>query len=204
VTDRGGSDDIRALIFDMGGVLVELGEPDIVFGLESGTERFLEHWIQSPSVRDFERGDIDIESFARRVVRDAALPYGWQEFIQRFMSWPRSAFTGAAKLLESLPGNCQRVLLSNTNREHWHDVGLAAQLTPYLDRVFLSFESGHLKPDPIAFHHVFESIDCAPEETAFFDDNSINVEAAKALGCHAFRTRGVDELQAAIEGLLSG
>ena len=203
MTDQGDPGHVRTLLFDMGGVLVELGDPATVFGLDTGTDQFLERWLCAPSVRDFERGHIDIGSFAERVVGEAALSYDTGEFVERFMSWPRGIFAGTQELLQSIPGSYRRVLLSNTNRQHWYDAGLAGQLMPLLDRAFLSFETGLLKPDAAAFRHVFESLDCAPEEVAFFDDNAINVEAAKALGCHAFRTRGIGELRSAIDQAIS-
>ena len=203
MTDRRGSGRIRALIFDMGGVLVELGEPGAAFGLEDGTDEFLERWLCAPSVRAFERGDINIGSFAARVVAEAGLPYDAGEFIERFMAWPRGLYAGTTALLGSIPGNVQRVLLSNTNPEHWHETGLAAQLTPCLDRVFLSFETGLLKPDAAAFRHVLDSIGCSAEEVALFDDNPLNVDAARQLGCHAVRTRGLDELQQAVDRIIN-
>ena len=186
----------------MGGVLVELAEPATTFRLDDGTDEFLEHWLRAPSVRAFERGDIDIGTFAGRVVDEAALPYDAGEFIERFMSWPRGLFAGTTELLRSIPGSIQRVLLSNTNRVHWQESGLGAELVPCLDRVFLSFETGLLKPDAAAFRHVFESIGCSAEEVAFFDDNPINVDAAKTLGCHAARTRGLDELRSAVDTVI--
>ena len=201
MTDRSGSGMIRALVFDMGGVLVELGEPATVFGLDTGAERFLEHWLMSDTVRDFERDAIDIDTFARSIVTEAALPYDAAEFVRRFMAWPRSAFPGATRMLDSIPGEITRVLLSNTNRYHWHEAGLADALSPHLDRIFLSFETGHLKPDESAFTHVCESIGCAPDQVVFFDDNPLNVRAARAIGIRAIRTRGIDELRNAIAGL---
>ena len=202
MTERPGPGGIRALIFDMGGVLVELGEPAAAFGLEYGTDEFLERWLCAPSVREFERGNIDIESFAMRVIVEAALPYDAGEFIDRFMSWPRGVFAETPELLQSIPAGFQRVLLSNTNREHWHETGLAERLAPCLDRLFLSFETGFLKPDADAFRHVLESIGRAAEEVAFFDDNALNVAAASELGCHAIRTRGIDELRSALDGII--
>lgn len=192
---------IRALVFDIGGVLIELGNPAQLFGLAGDTEAFLARWLHSPSVRDFERGAIDAETFARRVVAEATLPYDWREFLRRFMSWPGSLYPGIDALLDAIPDRYQRALMSNTNEAHWRDGGLAAQLEDRFTERFLSFETGLLKPDADAFEHLASVLGCAPAEIAFFDDNIANVESAASLGIRARLARGTAGLEAALNEL---
>ena len=189
---------VRALVFDIGGVLIQLGYPTELFGLAGDTEDFLARWLHSPSVREFERGAIDAETFARRIVTEASLTYDWQEFLERFMAWPGLLFPGIAELLEAIPDRYQRALMSNTNEAHWRDGGLAAQLKERFELRFLSFETGLLKPDVDAFRHLASVLGHSPGEIAFFDDNIANVQSASALGFQARLTRGATGLEAAL------
>ena len=52
----------------------------------------------------------------------------------------------------------------------------------YLDEVFLSFDTGVLKPDAIAYTLVLEKMKLKPEEVIFVDDHPLNVFASKELG----------------------
>jgi putative hydrolase of the HAD superfamily len=198
VTDEKASTPVRALVFDIGGVLIQLGNPTELFGLAGDTEHFLARWLHSPSVRDFERGAINAETFARRIVTEAALTYDWQEFLERFMAWPGLLFPGITELLEAIPNRYQRALMSNTNEAHWRDGGLAAQLDERFELRFLSFETGLLKPDVDAFRHLASALGHSPGEIAFFDDNIANVRSASSLGFQARLTRGATGLEAAL------
>ena len=201
MTDAITSTPIRALVFDIGGVLIELGDPAELFGLAGDTDAFLARWLHSPSVRDFERGAISADAFARSIVSEASLPYDAAEFMARFMAWPRSLHAGIDSLLDAIPGHYRRALLSNTNAAHWRDGGLAAELESRFELRFLSFETGFLKPDADAFLHLAAALGHSPAEIAFFDDNIANVESAAALGFRAELTRGAPGLHAALRRL---
>jgi hypothetical protein len=55
---------LKVLLFDLGGVLLRLNSPADIFGLQMSEEEFLQLWIHSPSVRQYECGSIDAETFA--------------------------------------------------------------------------------------------------------------------------------------------
>jgi putative hydrolase of the HAD superfamily len=61
--------------------------------------------------------------------------------------------------------------------------------------LFLSFETGLLKPDLSAFKQVLNALNCKPQELLFLDDNALNIESALQLGIQAQLTRGADELR---------
>ena len=51
--------------------------------------------------------------------------------------------------------------------------------------VFLSHQTGVLKPDDAAFIHVLDSLGVSAEAILFFDDNPGNVSAARRMGMNA-------------------
>ena len=95
-------------------------------------------------------------------------------------------------------------LLSNTNPVHWNHAGIADSLEPLFDRVFLSWQTGLLKPDIAAYAQVTESFGTKPQEIVFLDDNQMNLDGARTAGMQVRLTRGSAELATALQaaGLL--
>jgi glucose-1-phosphatase len=69
------------------------------------------------------------------------------------------------------------------------------------DNHFVSHLTGKIKPDSDAFEHVVHSLGCTPDQVLFFDDNSLNVEAARKIGIYAIRVRGAIEAQHVLSNL---
>ena len=192
---------IEVLVFDLGGVLLDLNDPGAIFRLETSRDEFLDTWLHSSTVRAFESGQLDVPEFATRMVEEAELPYGPAEFLVRFDRWPHRLFEGVEELLLELNENFELALLSNTNARHWHRPGVGDALVPLIDRLFLSFETGYLKPDEAAFDDVCKKLGRSPSRIAFFDDNPANVAAACSFGLRSFLTRGRDELTSSLINL---
>jgi putative hydrolase of the HAD superfamily len=186
---------IKVLLFDLGGVLLQLNSHREVFSLPMDESEFLSRWLRSPAVREFERGAIAAESFAKAIVIEADLPYDWREFLERFHAWPDELYPGITDLLDRIPPNYQRALLSNTNAIHWQHEGIADKLTNRFEYVFLSYVTGRLKPDHEAFQLVQDQLSCQASQIVLFDDNPANVAAAKEFGFQSILTRGADELR---------
>jgi len=198
-------DQFKVILFDLGGVLLNLNDPIATFGLQIDKAEFTERWLRSPAVRDFERGAIDTESFARRIVSEAELPYEWQEFLQRFDAWPDRLFDETIGVLNAIPDHINRALLSNINALHWGRDEIAGQIAAHLDRAFLSYETGLVKPDREAFEMVTRTYACRPEEILFFDDSPLNVSAAASYGMQAVLAAGIGDVSAVLRerGVLS-
>lgn len=189
--------DIRVVLFDLGGVLLELRDRFETFLIDRNSD-WDRLWIHSEAVREFERGHIPIGEFARRIVDEMDLPYGPGEFIERFDGWPGQLFPGTEELLARIPATYTRALLSNTNALHWRRAGIADLLEHLFDRTFLSYEIGAVKPDADAYTHVFQVCGCAPENILFLDDNPVNIDAASSLGMRARLARGIEQVAAVL------
>lgn len=193
---------IKGVVFDLGGVLLRLADPLELFELQVSEAEFLALWLRSSSVRDFERGAIDVQVFAESVVRELALPMAPARFRERFDAWPQALFPETPALLEAIPAGVERVLLSNTNAAHWGRSDIAGALEGRFDLTFLSYRTGLLKPDRAAFEQVARACRSAPGELLFFDDNPGNVDAALRFGMQAHVVRGAAEARRVLEGLL--
>jgi len=182
--------DIKVVVFDLGGVLLQLRDPVETFKVQMPVTQFLERWLKSPSVREFERGASDAETFAKAIVKEMDLLMDWQEFVQRFDAWPERIFPETTALLDGIPDGIGKVLLSNTNAAHWGRSDIESSLSSRFDRMFLSFRTGLLKPDREAFLQVTAAYGMPARAFLFFDDNPVNVSAAAETGMQAMLCRG--------------
>jgi putative hydrolase of the HAD superfamily len=186
---------IKGVLFDLGGVLLQLRDPSELFELGVDNSDFLERWIRAEAVREFESGNATFEQFASRIVIEAALPYGEEEFLKRFHAWPLRLYPDVTGLLDRLSEQYLCAVLSNTNAVHWGRKDIAGVLQSRFDKLFLSYETGILKPDREAFDQVVEHYGCAPGEILFIDDTPSNVTAARNLGICAHLASGAGRVE---------
>lgn len=173
----------RAVVFDMGGVLVELGPLTEILGDDPLTpEVFWSRWLQSPTVRDFERGRCSPEEFGTRIVTELELSFDGAEMIRRFAQWPKGLFDGAKELVGDLPSDIEIGVLSNTNALHWEGQKQHAEVQALFTRLYLSYSLDMVKPDREIFDHIIADLGCAANEIVYFDDNQLNVDAALEAG----------------------
>jgi putative hydrolase of the HAD superfamily len=191
-------------LFDMGGVLVELGSLDELLGLDGiSAEEFWPKWLASPTVRALEGGAIEPAEFATRLVGELDLTIDADQVLERFAGFPRGLYPGAVELVEDVrrarPERPIVVgLLSNTNKLHWESQPGASIMQELTDRPYLSYQLGVLKPDRAIFDHVVADLDMAADRILFIDDNQINVDGARAAGLQAELAKGPDEARSAL------
>lgn len=188
-----------AVIFDMGGVIVELGPLTDILGDDPlPVGEFWAKWLASPTVRAFEMGRCSAEEFGRRLVVELNLSFDGHELVERFLAWPKGLYPGSVELIDELAGRAEVGILSNTNALHWsnqvdHDI-VAGLFT----RHYLSFQLGLAKPDADIFAHVIADLDRPADRILFLDDNQINVDGARAAGMRSALVRGPGEARAAL------
>ena len=186
---------IDAILFDLGGVLVELAGVDQMIAWSRGIsthDELWRRWLHSDAVRRFETGAIGRDDFAAAVIGEFGCSVGIDEFLAAFTWWPRNVYPGAFELLQSLRDRYRLASVSNTNEIHWDRFSNAWKLDAAFHHNFPSYLVGKLKPDAEYFEHVLEALDVPAARVLFIDDNAINVEAAARLGMHTRRVAGVD------------
>ena len=192
---------IRAILFDLGGVLVELsGIPTLLswIGNRMTPEELWVTWLSSSVVRSFETGQLHPEVFAERLIEELALPVAAEEFLREFTYWPKRLFPGALQLVQRIPPRYVRATLCNTNALHWPRLMDDMKLATVFDRHFASHLINRIKPDEDAFQHVIEALGYPASEVLFLDDNKLNVDAAKMIGMKAVQVKGIGEAQKAL------
>ena len=192
------------LLFDLGGVIVELaGMPAFRAWLPQSMsdEEIWERWIRSPAVRSFESGNSSAEAFASGVIAEFGLAVEPHSFLAEFEQWARAPFPGALDLLDQLRGRFQLACFSNTNAMHWPrflgEMGLGEAFHAH----FASHELGVLKPDREAYELVVRALGCPAERVLFLDDVAINVEGARDAGLAAHRVQGPEGARTLLRSL---
>lgn len=189
--------EIKAILFDFGGVLAELrGESHVLSLLDHPMTRkeMWSRWSHSPAVRAHETGKISADQFSEQIVTELGLNVSPREFLVGFSDWIVGPYAETHDLLRQVASRYTTALLSNTCALHWPVIESLAVL-PHMHHVFASYQIGRIKPDAAYFEHVLAEMDIAPQEAVFFDDSMLNVAAAQALGLHAYRVEGAKQVQ---------
>jgi glucose-1-phosphatase len=192
---------IRVVLFDVGGVLVQLSGVATVLGWVADRwtpAELWQRWLRSPAVRAFETGRCDADTFAADLVAELELGVEPALFLESFAGWPSGLYPGVSELVCRIPAHITRALLSNSNTLHWgrviDDFGLGA----LFEHRFVSHLTGRIKPDPDAFEHVVSTLGCDAASIFFLDDNLMNVDAARAIGMQGAVVSGISGAEQAL------
>ena len=186
------------LLFDLGGVLVDLGDPVAAIGLDMSSDEFWATWLSSPLVRSYETGQLTSEEFVTQFGAHLGF-HNAAEFDQLIRSWRLPMFDESEEFLKSLTQDVEVALLSNTNEIHWQFVLSQTAVFESFSKLFLSFETGNAKPDTAAFQDVVDHFGCNPGDIVFLDDNAHNVAAAQSVGLRSKQTKGHAEVRQAVD-----
>ncbi|WP_027856297.1 HAD family hydrolase [Marinobacterium jannaschii] len=191
------SGNIEVVLFDLGGVLIELqGQPVKNEWLRhpEDHERNWARWLRSPAAQAFERGESGPDAFAEAVIAEMDLTVDADTFIEHFTWWPKGLFPGTLALLEQLRQiDLTVALFSNINQLHWPRVMDEMRLDGKFDHYFASHLIGKAKPCADAFRYVAGQMQVAPGSVLFLDDNQVNVDGALAAGMQAFVVKGIEQ-----------
>lgn len=195
---------IEYIMFDIGGVLVELmGVPKILRWMNNRVDRneLDRMWLFSPAVRNFEIGRITAEQFAVEMINEFNFSVSPEEFLKEFLYFPSKLKPGASELLLKLSENYSLACLSNTNELHWNRLCCEDCIESLFRYNFPSHKTGYMKPDIEAFRHAIKSMGCNADKILFLDDNQINIDAAKQTGMRAIRVNGFEDVKIKLQEL---
>lgn len=196
--------DFKWLLFDLGGVLVEyVGAAKLKTWMLRPVNdwEFSRLWLFSPAVRDFESGRISPIIFAYNIIEELDLNVHPDAFLAEFPDFVSGYYAGADELLSHLSAKHPLAMLSNTNSPQWSKLCRASRVDHLFRKIFLSFKTGFLKPDSEAYINVIQTLGCAPEDIAFFDDNPDNVRGALDTGIHAIQVKGFEDMRETVKNM---
>ena len=183
---------VRNIIFDLGGVLIDLDVTQTV-------KAFSELAIPEPAdLAELERralmysgletGTVSADVFRKAIrelsqmrLSDEAIDTAWNAMLSDF---PEKR----VKTLRKLSENYRIFMLSNSNAIHYQFYtngfkrDYAMEMDSLFEQAYYSFKMNMCKPHPEIFQKVLHQSRLLAEETFFIDDNADNVIAAAALG----------------------
>lgn len=194
--------DIEVILFDLGGVLVELsGVTTMMRWSRLDEPEIWRRWLVSTAVRKFESGRSTADEFASTVVTEFELDTTPQAFMEAFIQWPKGLYEGTDELLQHLANDYHLSCLSNTSYVHWQRLERETTLLTCLDSHFASFQIGLMKPDIEIYRHVISALARPADRILFFDDNQVNIDAARSSGMNALLAKGVGDVSRQLERL---
>jgi HAD superfamily hydrolase (TIGR01509 family) len=188
---------IKNLIFDLGGVIIQLDIPATTRALARlagyTDEEAIRRLAHKTFFHQYETGHLDDDTFLMRLAdaleigrQPEALAVAWNSMLLHIPAQ-------ALNTLRQLSRHYRLFLLSNTNEIHIREVHRRLYVTHGLpdfsslfEGVYYSHRIRARKPEPAAYQHILQQHGLLAEETMFIDDNLENVTGAQAVGMRGF------------------
>lgn len=151
--------------------------------------------LDTPEMLAYYRGELSEDVYWRSQIER----FGWKTTAERLKTLVRENFKevpGTRALITEVRSRGFRTgVLSIHGREWVSHLDQRYRFNWLFDRLFYSYATGKLKPDPAAFMEVAEAFGIAPEECLYVDDYEINTKAAKSLGFETHLFTSADRLR---------
>jgi epoxide hydrolase-like predicted phosphatase len=199
---------IRAVIFDLGGVLVRTEDPQprqkLAERLGMTLEELYVLFFESETARLATLGQATQQQHVEKM--RAALgvsPEAFEQIWEQFWAGDRVDYE-LVNRLRALRGRCATALLSNA----WDTMRAMVEQTWKFDDAFdlmvISAEVGLAKPDERIYRYTVERLGLQPQECIFVDDFSRNVNAAREFGLQAIHFKSAQQAWGEVERFFVG
>jgi len=185
--------DYSAIIFDLGGVIINLDYQATVrefkrLGLKNFEAVFSK--AQQAELADrFERGEINPDHFFEEISRIGCLTNSRKELENAWNAMLLDIPIERLELIEEIRKKIPVFLLSNTNLTHTlaynrilENTTGKTSLNPWFNKIYLSYEVGKRKPEARIFQQVIDDNGLNPSSTLFIDDSPQHIVGARQVG----------------------
>lgn len=204
---------VDALIFDLGGVVIDLKRENAVNALREiglrDADRLLGLYRQEEPFLGIETGRLHVGEFFEIIRRqcpaadDVSITTAFNEFL---VGIPDCRLR---RLRELRDKGLKLYVLSNTNPvmyNSWIDRAFRAEglaIGDYFDGIIASFQEHVCKPDTRIFEVLADRYGLDPARVLYLDDAPANVQAARSVGLQAVRVTPEHDMLAIIEEALN-
>jgi putative hydrolase of the HAD superfamily len=180
------SDKFRAIIFDIGRVLIRVDISRAMSGLASGLSLTPEEvWSaieKDPRWLDWQEGRISPRDWHLHLAKRLGASLTFEQFAE---VWNRALDPNpihSDSFFEKLAKNYRLALLSNTDPIHMSNEEARFSFFRFFPIRIYSYRVGASKPDPLIFREALNACKVRAEEAVFIDDVPAYAEAARRLG----------------------
>jgi len=198
---------LRAVIFDIGRVLVKVDVPRALEGLSQGISISpAELWSaieKDPRWHDWQEGRISPHDWHLHVTKRLGSPLNFTQFRD---AWNRSLDPMPLQtddLFQTLSKKHKLALLSNTDPihvAHLESTFSFFKFFPTPARIY-SCSVRASKPSPVIFQAALKAVNTPAAQAVFIDDILEFVQAARSLGLHALQYQNAAQLRSDLRSL---
>jgi len=195
--------DIKAVIFDLNGIFLQSPKLSVRFEKDFGVPKdvFMPRLVEiMDKVRQPNAGNAF--GYWQPVLKEWNVNLSEQKFWDYwFKGEVQSEFM--IKFARELRGRGIKIIvLSNNFKERAEYYGHYPWMRDAVDKIYFSWQTGFIKPDPRAWELVLKENDLKPEECIYFDDQDKNIKAAESVGIKSFKFTNEVELELTLRKLL--
>jgi len=195
----------RAVIFDIGRVLIRVDISRAMDGLASGlslTPKDVWSAIEKdPHWLDWQEGRISPRDWHLRLTKRLGASLTFEQFTE---VWNRALDPNpihSEAFLEKLSKNYRLALLSNTDPIHMSNEEARFPFLRFFPIRIYSYRVGASKPDPVIYREALQACKVRAEEAVYIDDVAAYAEAAQRLGMSGIVFQSPEQLQSDLRKL---
>ena len=198
-------DKFRAIIFDIGRVLIRVDISRAMGGLASGLSLTPQDvWSaieKDPRWLDWQEGRISPRDWHTHLAKRLGFSLTFEEFSE---VWNRALDPNpihSESFLEKLSKNYRLALLSNTDPIHMSNEEARFPFFRFFPIRIYSYRVGASKPDPAIYREALQACRVQAEEAVYIDDIAAYAEAAQRLGMSGIVFQSPEQLQSDLRKL---
>ncbi|MDK2011486.1 MULTISPECIES: HAD family hydrolase [unclassified Deinococcus] len=194
---------IRALFFDIGGVLLSNGwdrEQRAVVAAQFGLDATDFNERHKLAVPELELGRMTLDEYLEQTVFCHPQTFTRDEF-RAAMEAQSTPHEGALALARDLSARHRLYALNNEGRDLNDHRIRTFGLSEFLLAFFTSSTLELMKPNPAIYRAALTLAAVAPHEAVMIDDRAQNTEAARRVGMHAIRYENAAQLREELAAL---
>lgn len=189
---------IKGIIFDIGGVIVEVR-----------IKSFLEHFVKITGFSKeqlysmimmggewdlFEKGLMNEEELKLKIEKDHGIKPALMEKMADDWRSTLRLMPETVDIIKKLKGRYKLFALSNVDEVTTKQCLDKFGFYKHFDGLVFSWKVHMRKPEPEIYHYVLKKMGLKPEETIFIDNYPPNLPTAKGLGIHTILFKNPDQL----------
>ncbi|MFH1846942.1 MAG: HAD family phosphatase [Candidatus Omnitrophota bacterium] len=185
--------EIKAILFDLGNVLIKIDPEKLVQGLSEygsvNANEVIDYFMDSDNMKKYTEGKLTSSYFYTRTCRFFKLKIKFREFY-RIWNSIFHAYPEMEEIIRAIKKkypDIKLVLVSNTNESHYEFIKENYNVIQLMDECVVSHEVKKQKPHANIFKQALKIAGSIPKHTFYVDDRLDLIDAARTMGIRAFQ-----------------
>ena len=196
---------VRAIIFDIGRVLIRIDVSQAMTGMASGLSLSPDElWSaieKDPRWKDWQEGRISARDWHLHMKQRFGGSATFEQFTKAWNMVLHPEPIHGKELFEKLSKNYRLALLSNTDPIHVAHMESRYDFFAYFPARVYSCTVGATKPNPLIYREALRACRVRAEEAVYVDDIAAYVDAAQRLGMAGIHFQSAGQLTLALQDL---